>query len=270
MGLRSLLGMRVGHQNVCNSWAHVLCRMLDAEPSVVAWSGIGVAQNAKHCDPPGGGAMAAVFGRALGSDPTSEHDFGSSWQPDLVVVQVGGNDLYGGRPPPSAEAFSAAYVALLQLIRSHRPSAPVLNLVYSLDTPGYITQEKGEGGPSANLEAHVRRAVRAYQAAAPEDRGVFVVVPESGQVWPQDGGAMEHWGITGMLKAANDICTCIERDLPQLGWMRQADTSAVSYRGAAPSMGRWVAAAMLVVAAAVAVEHFHRKGSPSFLLGSLL
>ena len=105
MGLRSMLGMRLAHQNISNSWSYALCRMLDAEPSVVAWSGIGVAQNASYCDPPGRGAMAAVFGRAIASDPTSEHRFGS-WEPDLGVVQVGGNDLYGGKSAPSPEAFT--------------------------------------------------------------------------------------------------------------------------------------------------------------------
>ena len=146
--------------------------------------------------------------------------------------------------------FTEAYVELLQLIRTHRPDAPILNLVYSLDTPSYAAQEKRAGGPSANLEAHVQDAVAAYQAATPEDRAVFVAVPESGQVWPQDGGAMEHWGVRGMLKAANAICTCIE-DLPQLGWLRRADASAVGYRAAELNVGRWLAVAMLAVAATI-------------------
>jgi hypothetical protein len=47
-----LFRLHASSQNISNSWAHMLCRMLEAEPSVVAWSGIGVHQNAQFSDPP--------------------------------------------------------------------------------------------------------------------------------------------------------------------------------------------------------------------------
>ena len=52
ISLCSILGLQVSQQNISNSWAHAVCRMLHAEPSVVAWSSIAVHQNAVMSDPP--------------------------------------------------------------------------------------------------------------------------------------------------------------------------------------------------------------------------
>lgn len=120
MGIWAMLRMHNSTQNISNSWAHMLSRMLQAEPSVVAWSGIGVAQNAEHCDPPGGKSanMESVYFRAIATDPSSRHSFAAEWQPQLVVVNVGGNDLFGGRPHLRSKSL------LMLMFRCFVPSEP--------------------------------------------------------------------------------------------------------------------------------------------------
>ena len=154
-----MLKMSNSTQNVGNSWAHVLSRVLDAEPSVVAWSGIGVHTNAEHCDPPGtSAAMEAVYRRSVASDPDSQYTFDDAWQPQLVTVDVGSNDLFGGRTPPSKQQFVNAYVSLLATIRRNRPSAIIICIASSLETPGYTQMGAADG----RLWEHISEAVRVY------------------------------------------------------------------------------------------------------------
>ena len=159
----------------------------------------------------------------------------------------------------SCQAFVEAYVQMLQLVRERRPSAPVLSLIYSCDTPYYrALGAKAGHHPGDILEEHVRSAVGAYRAARPADDNVFIARPDAGQAWPEDGGAMEHWGTRGMLKYADAVCACIERDIPGLGWKKLAPARAVSYTGhmpaAAKGAARWaVGAAAAVVGVAVAL-----------------
>ena len=141
IGLRALCTIRRADQNVSNSWAHVLARMLGAEPSVVAWSGVGVYQNAYG--QAGSALMRDYYERVLGSaedgggggggggDGTAAaawHD----WCPQLVVVQVGANDLHGGRGLPEEGAFVDAYASLLSAVRRARPASLILATLCSL------------------------------------------------------------------------------------------------------------------------------------------
>jgi lysophospholipase L1-like esterase len=159
----------------------------------------------------------AVMARSLASDPSSNHDF-SRWQPQLVVVQVGGNDLYGGKEAPSRDAFIAAYVSLLQCVRAHRPKpAVILNLVYCLETPSYDKM----GARDGKLFEYTAEAVRLYKEGVGGCEGTDELVhiaafPDAGLKWPQDGGVIEHWGTAGHIKWADALCHYIETDLPLL------------------------------------------------------
>lgn len=222
MSLCGVLGLRNRYQNITNSWAHTVARMLQAEPSVLAWSGVGVRQNAAMS---GEVPMGELYRRAVATDDTvsgQHHDFGPAaiWSPQLVIVQVGGNDLYGGKSPPSEAAWVESYVALLRTIRQNRPEAIILNLVYSLDTPGY----DAAGAQDGTLVKYTEAAVNLFiteQAGVPGP-AVLLETPQAGQRWPEDGGSLEHWGRSGHMKYAAAVCDIVERQLPQLGWGCQA------------------------------------------------
>jgi len=232
-------GMQVVYQNITNSWSHALARMLNAEPSVVAWSGIGVAQNATNCTPPGGGCLLDVYLRTIALDlTTKDHDFeAGDWRPELVVVQVGGNDLYGGEPEPtSKEAFILAYVKLLEKIRQSRgDTCVILCLTYSLDTPTYIDL----GAQDRTLENYTEASIEQYRAAHAGDEKIFVTSPGGNLVWPEDGGTCEHWGVRGMLKYAEAVCTFIETEMyNELGWKREcAAAKGIKRASMATSIG---------------------------------
>lgn len=221
LSLWGILKMSNSTQNVSNSWAHILSRMLDAEPSVVACSGIGVHTNAEHCDPPGtSAAMEAMYRRSVASDPDSQYTFDDAWQPQLVTVDVGSNDLFGGRTPPSKQQFVNAYVSLLATIRRNRPSAIIICIASSLETPGYIQMGAADG----RLWEHISEAVRVYIQQS-GDKRTFATQPVSGQQWPQDGGSLEHWNTNGHRKLADALCTYLEKGEPAgvLGWQRSSE-----------------------------------------------
>jgi hypothetical protein len=224
MSLCGVLGLRNRYQNITNSWAHTVARMLDAEPSVLGWSGVGVHQNAAMS---GTLPMGELYRRAVATDDSvaAQHqDFGSAanWSPQLVVVQVGGNDLYGGKDPPSEAAWVASYVELLHMICRQRPHAAIICLVYSLNTPSY----DAAGAQDGKLAKYTKTAVDRFiveQAASPGP-AVFLEIPPAGQRWPEDGGSLEHWGRSGHIKYAAAVCDIVERKLPQLGWGRRVTT----------------------------------------------
>ena len=165
VSLLQLLRIGLAHQNIRSSWAHILCAHLGAEPSVIAWSGIGVSQNSFAC--PTTKTLAGIYAGAAGS-LDAPFDFSvSAWTPQIVLVEVGANDLYGGAAPPPRQAFEDAYVALLALVRGRRP-APCLLLavVPRLDTPLYVAAaaKAQEATPHAKLQAWVGTAVDFTQA----------------------------------------------------------------------------------------------------------
>lgn len=209
LGLRGLLfGLGLSQQSIGHSWAHVLCRMLDAEPCVVGWSGVGVEQNAgtggKH-------RIAEIYARALGS-LDGRFDFAAAaWSPQVVCVDVGANDLYGGRAPPSEAAFVAAYGALLRLIRRHRPPpCLMLCIVPRLDTPVYLAAGYRADDDDGMVQSYLRSAIDAYERAS-GDRLVRLVSIGGEFTWLADGGSLEHWGVSGHRKYADAVRAAIER-----------------------------------------------------------
>ena len=107
--------------------------------TVIQWKAAPRAAPRKRGEP----VLEDYFQRAVARDDSeaARHtDFGAeaAWRPQLVVIVVGGNDLYGGKTPPSEEEFVQRYVQLLRTVREKRPAPTVLlSVVYSLDTPGY-------------------------------------------------------------------------------------------------------------------------------------
>ena len=221
MSLRGMLAMRIRYQNISNSWCHMLARMLGAEPSVVAWSGVGCHTNAVMCGEP---VLQDYFLRAVARDDSeaARHtDFGAeaAWRPQLVVIVVGGNDLYGGKTPPSEEEFVERYVQLLRTVREKRPAPTVLlSVVYSLDTPGYNSSASAGRREGETATQHLSRYVSSAVARYVEQSGdglapVHSYLETAGcapLVWPGDGGNLEHWGPPGHAKFAEGVCGIIE------------------------------------------------------------
>lgn len=107
------------------SYGALAARALGAELSTVAWSGKGVVNNyADDVFEP----LPQVYDRLLAGDP-APWDF--SWQPDVVVINLGTNDFSTDNDPPEG-VFVPAYVDFLAHLRAVYPDAFILAVAPSL------------------------------------------------------------------------------------------------------------------------------------------
>jgi lysophospholipase L1-like esterase len=105
------------------AYGAVLGRELDADVTTVCWSGRGVLRN---YDGSTTGTMPELFELALPTPPVKSWAFGATPPPDVVVVNLGTNDVLGGggRPLDHA-AFEDAYVRFMERVREVYPAARI-------------------------------------------------------------------------------------------------------------------------------------------------
>lgn len=101
------------------TYGAIAARALGAEVSTVAWSGKGVVNNYLDdvFEP-----LPQIYDRLLATDP-APWDF--SWQPDVVVINLGTNDFSTDGDPPQ-DVFVPAYVGFLGHLRDVYPDAFIL------------------------------------------------------------------------------------------------------------------------------------------------
>lgn len=144
------------------TYAALAAEALDAEYSVVAWSGRGIIRN--YMFPVGDTSpiMPELYTRYGANDADGSYKPPSSWQPDAVVINLGTNDFgyvsyyangteYDVRPPLSATAYTAAIVQFARNITAkYYPrtqffllSSPMLSDSYpSAEDAQHTTQSK--------------------------------------------------------------------------------------------------------------------------------
>jgi lysophospholipase L1-like esterase len=106
------------------TYGSVAGRQLDAEVSTIALSGWGMYRD-NGGDP--SGALPLVYENAVGlGDPTP---WGFNPEADLVIVNLGTNDLATGDP---GAPYEAAYVSFIQNLRSHYPDAWIFATIGSM------------------------------------------------------------------------------------------------------------------------------------------
>ncbi|KFA62437.1 hypothetical protein S40285_06092 [Stachybotrys chlorohalonatus IBT 40285] len=112
-------------QNNGLTYGAVAARALDADYSVVAWSGKGLIRNYAQSPPDPEPPMPVVYTRYGALDPNGSFTFPSSWVPDAVVINLGTNDFsyLGVRDPVDPADLVNAFVDLIRLIHSNYPAA---------------------------------------------------------------------------------------------------------------------------------------------------
>jgi lysophospholipase L1-like esterase len=102
------------------AYGPVAARLVGAEIVTVAWSGKGVVNNYGDdtFEP-----LPQIYDRTLASDPGIAWDF--SWQPDVVVINLGTND-FSTDGDPAEDVFVPAYVDFLAHLRDVYPDALIL------------------------------------------------------------------------------------------------------------------------------------------------
>lgn len=122
--------------NASKTFAYKVASMFDADYSFFAYSGYGCLSGYRGSDtpdikntiPPIYATYGASSGKIAGElKPVDiEYDF-SSWQPDLVVINLGTNDNnYTKYDTDKKAAFSESYYEFLKVIKSKYPNAKVL------------------------------------------------------------------------------------------------------------------------------------------------
>ncbi len=131
------------------TYGAIAARNLGAELSTVAWSGKGIIYNyGDDKNEP----MPELYARTLPQDASSSWDF--SWQPDVVVINLGTNDFSTDGDPSEGE-FAGAYEAFLADIRNRNQTAHILCVIPTLLG----------GNDLANAKAYIEQAVAARNAA---------------------------------------------------------------------------------------------------------
>lgn len=152
------------------------------------------------------GPLEGEVNQALGAH--QEHDF-SSWQPDVVVVNLGTND--GGalsqppwqdpdtgesfqqtRDPAGREAFQNAAISFLRLLREKNPGA------YLLWAYGMLGRE---------MAGAIREAVGRYQLETGDRRTAFLLLPDTTE---ETVGAENHSGKPAHVQAARILSDYIK------------------------------------------------------------
>ena len=116
-------------ENHYYTYAAEAARQLEAQHWVVARSGIGIYRN--YNGPRSGNKdnMPAQYEFTLFNDFKERWDF-SRYQPDLVCINLGTNDL--STPNYDIELFTQAYRKFLATVRSHYPKAKIVLLTGSM------------------------------------------------------------------------------------------------------------------------------------------
>lgn len=110
-----------GTENALQTYGALAAETLSADYVAIAESGKGLTVNADSRDPllaPG------LFERTLASRPAR---WGFKEQPDVFVINLGTNDVFGGYPGDTV--FTAAYVSLLNRVRQVYSNAQIVVLL---------------------------------------------------------------------------------------------------------------------------------------------
>jgi lysophospholipase L1-like esterase len=125
---------------------------LGAQVRLIAVTGRGLVHN--FGVPPGAGKTLSAYYPMLIRETDATNDWGS-WQPEVVVINAGTNDMTGpGATSPAA--FQGAYLSLLTTVRQDNPSAFIIAMqpfglrdgseaVYPTEIQGAVAVRKASG-----------------------------------------------------------------------------------------------------------------------------
>ncbi|KAL4727971.1 hypothetical protein ACLX1H_004676 [Fusarium chlamydosporum] len=129
-------------QNNGKTYGAVAARALNADYSVVAWSGKGLTRNYASSPPDTSPTMPVLYTRYGASDKDNSFTFPMSWVPDAVVINLGTNDFsyLNVRDPVNPAELTKALVKLVKSIQSHYPKAQFFFVSSPLLSDYYPTQ----------------------------------------------------------------------------------------------------------------------------------
>ncbi|KAG3104143.1 hypothetical protein PC121_g834 [Phytophthora cactorum] len=213
---KNLFGMKGRMENVYNGYACITARMFDAEEHVLAWSGKGVHSNSADWGP----NMPALWKNTLASRP-GDWDM-SSWIPDVVVINLGINDL---SPPASAETdIITGYATFLLEVRSYRPDAHIFCVVYDDGCMSSEDSETNRKFVSLQLQEIIKVAISKVSKHDNKMHYTFIKVEEG--LEKEDYASMMHYAVSGHVKIAKVLA---EEIALRTGWSVEHETETMPY-----------------------------------------
>lgn len=181
-------------ENHYMTYGAIAARTLDAELSVVAWSGKGIINN---YDTDTTNPMPTLYNRVLPDDANSRWDF--SVKPHAVIINLGTND-FSTDGDPTTEQFRDGYVGLVDQVRAGAPDAFILCTVGNMLS----------GGDLDAARAGIHAAVDVLRAAGDENIAAWDMdVPND------DPGCDYHPKVATHTLMADALVTELEK---HLGW----------------------------------------------------
>lgn len=140
-------------QNNPKTYGALAANALEAEYSVVAWSGKGLTRSY-----PGPGwetepTMPTLYSRYGALDEDNSYTYPSSWNPDAVVINLGTNDFayLGERDPVDPADLQRALTKFIETIHSHYPDAHFFLVSSTMLNDAYPTAEDAQHTTHAKM-----------------------------------------------------------------------------------------------------------------------
>jgi lysophospholipase L1-like esterase len=198
LGDSASCGFSLATESHYHTYAAVAARALGAEISTVAVSGAGMLRN---LDGSTVDTLPRLYDRAVADDPRVL--WVAKRAPDVVVINLGTNDLNGGDP---GLPFEDAYIEFLARLRHESPNAL---LVVCLG-PMLFDMPPGTGAMQlSDMRRHLQAVMRAYAADA---RIVLLEFPRSGDT---DYGCDWHPNAKKHAEMAEQLVALLRA---RLGW----------------------------------------------------
>jgi hypothetical protein len=180
-------------ENANMSYAAITSRALNADYSLVSYSGRGVVRNygdslKESVDP-----MPALYDRTCFWNPTLKWDF-TKWVPQAVVINLGTND-FTTMPYPDKDVFQNAYRKLIERVRAQYPNV----MMFCVCGPMAV-------GPTLS---YIKEVVAGQQKLRSRDKDVFLVEVDRSNLKDSDWGCDYHPNITGANKIADILISAI-------------------------------------------------------------
>ncbi len=175
------------------SYAGQVARDLNADYSLISFSGKGVVRNYGDRDRISPDPMPSYYDRTCCFDSTLIWDF-KSWVPQAVVINLGTND-FSTQPYPDSSEFKDAYGKLIDRVRALYPGVTVFCAI------GPMVEEP--------CERYIRDVVREQQARGGVYHDVYFIDIPREAMTDDDWGCDMHPNVFGSMKMAHIIVPII-------------------------------------------------------------
>jgi len=180
-------------ENACMSYAAITGRSLNAEYSLISYSGRGVVRNYGDSSRVSIDPMPALYDRTCYCDSRLKWNF-SRWVPQAVVINLGTND-FSTQPYPDSVVFQNAYTRLIERVRVQYPGV----MMFCISGPMI-------GEPCTT---YIREVVEEQRKIRKRYQDVFFIEIKRSALTDADWGCDRHPNILGMEKMAEIIVPAV-------------------------------------------------------------